>query len=89
MYGLTHNNNKVVYGIKRFVLDKEEDAKNLPTRGLAPGSTAFVIESSNTYMLNNLYEWKKVKANSSTGGNTDPTPSPDDNTYIWDGGDIG
>lgn len=90
MYGLTHNNNKVVYGIKRFVLDKEEDTKTLPTRGLTPGSTAFVIETSNTYMLNNLYVWKKVKANSSSGdGGTDPTPDPDDNTYIWDGGDIG
>ena len=40
-------------------------------------------------MLNNLYVWKKVKANSSSGGGTNPTPDPDDNTYIWDGGDIG
>ena len=89
MYGLTHNNNKAVYGIKRFILDKEEDTKTLPTRGLTPGSTAFVIGTSNTYMLNNLYVWKKVKANNSSSGGTGPAPDPSDNTYVWDGGDIG
>ena len=40
-------------------------------------------------MLNNLYVWKKVKANNSSSGGTGPAPDPSDNTYVWDGGDIG
>ena len=88
MYGLTHNNNKVVYGIKRFILDKEEDTKTLPTRGLTPGSTAFVISTSNSYMLNNQNSWVKVDLSNNSGGSSNPDPGTD-NTYIWDGGDVG
>lgn len=88
MFGITHENNKAAAGLKRYVLDAEEDVKDLPTTGLAiPGSTAFVIATSNTYMLNNQYTWVKVNLSSGSGGSDTPDPGAD-NTYIWNGGTI-
>lgn len=85
MYGLTHENGRAVYGLKHFILDTEAEVKNLPTDDMfIPGSTAFVISTSNSYMLNNQNSW--VKINLSNGSSPDPGT---DNTYIWDGGDVG
>ena len=55
---------------------------------LIPGSTAFVISTSNSYMLNNQNSWVKVNLSNSSGGSSNPDPGTD-NTYIWDGGDVG
>lgn len=88
MYGITRENNERVYGLKQFVVDSESDIATLPTLDptLVPGSTAFVIATSNTYMLNNKRSWVKLARSSSS---TD-TPDPDtNNTYIWDGSNIG
>lgn len=89
MYGLTHESGRAVYGLKHFVLDTEAEVKNLPTDDmLIPGSTAFVISTSNSYMLNNQYSWVKVNLSNGSGGSGNPDPGTD-NTYIWDGGDVG
>ena len=40
------------YGIKHFILDTENDLTYLST-AYKPGSTAFVVETSKYYMLNN------------------------------------
>lgn len=88
MYGMTREHNERVYGLKQFVVDTESDIATLPTLDptLVPGSTAFVIATSNTYMLNNKRSWVKL-ARSSSGSDT---PDPDaNNTYIWDGGSVG
>ena len=83
MYGLTHENGK------HFILDTEAEVKNLPTDDmLIPGSTAFVISTSNSYMLNNQNSWVKVNLSNGSGGSSNPDPGTD-NTYIWDGGDVG
>ena len=89
MYGLTHENGRAVYGLKNFILDTEAEVKNLPTDDmLIPGSTAFVISTSNSYMLNNQNSWVKVNLSNNSGGSSNPDPGTD-NTYIWDGGDVG
>lgn len=88
MYGMTREHNERVYGLKQFVVDTESDIATLPTLDptLVPGSTAFVIATSDTYMLNNKRSWVKL-ARSSSGSDT---PDPDtNNTYIWDGGSVG
>ena len=88
MYGMTREHNERAYGLKQFVVDAESDVATLPTLDptLVPGSTAFVIATSNTYMLNNKRSWVKL-ARSSSGSDT---PDPDtNNTYIWDGGSVG
>ena len=88
MYGITRENNERVYGLKQFVVDTGSDIATLPTLDstLVPGSTAFVIATSNTYMLNNKRSWVKLARSSSSPD----TPDPDtNNTYIWDGSHIG
>lgn len=73
------------YGQVRFLLDTPDDLPNLKNT-YAPGSRAFVISTSDEYMLNNQSKWVKIKKSSSSGGGGD-TPDPD-NTYIYDGGEI-
>jgi hypothetical protein len=49
------NGNKIAYGIKRYVLDVENDLNKISLSTTYPGSTAFIIDTSTTYMLNNAY----------------------------------
>lgn len=74
------NTDGSAYGIRRFLLDTPDDLANLKS-DYTPGSIAFVISTSDKYMLNNAHVW--VKISESSGGTVDPT-----NTYIWDGGVI-
>lgn len=53
--------------LSKFIVDYNEDIKDLPT-DVEVGSEAFVIESSSNYMLNHQGEWKKIKINSSNSG---------------------
>ena len=84
------NSGKEHYGIKHYVVDTEAEAIMLPTSD-HPGSTAFVIENSSTYMLNNTKQWKKVFLNSGYGGGNGNTTSELNNgdTAVWDSGNIG
>lgn len=54
------------YNVKKYVVDSTADLSDLPTTG-QPGSTAFIIESSETYMLNGNQEWKKISIGSGSG----------------------
>ena len=51
---------------------------------LSPGSTAFDISSSKTYMLNNKKQWIEVQINSYDGG----TPGAPGGDIIYDGGGV-
>lgn len=99
MIGSVAQHSREAYGVKHFVVDESADVEKLD-RNVTPGSTAFVIETSETYMLNNKYEWKKVSLSSgggsgsgsgsgtgTGGGNTNP-PVEEDEDYelIYDGG---
>lgn len=44
---------------QEIICDTEADIVNLPTE-IAAGSTAFVIENSSVYMLNNSKIWVKI-----------------------------
>lgn len=70
--------------VKKFVVDTFKDVAEIDTQQISPGSTAFVIETSKTYMLNNKYKWIEVQlTGGSSGGGT--TPSGD---IIYEGGEI-
>ncbi len=45
------------YGLQRYLVDKEDDIKELSTN-CGIGSKAIVAESGNTYLLNNEHKWK-------------------------------
>lgn len=74
------NSGTTAYGIQRFICDTPDDVPNLSTT-VAQGSTAFIISTSERYMLNGQGQWIKIISNG--GGTIDP-----DITYIYDGGII-
>lgn len=89
MYTLTHQNGKVNYGLKKFIVDSVEDIEKIPTISLLPGSTAFIPKSSKLYIYQDNNTWVEQKSNGnngSSGGSSEP--SNPDNTYVWDGGSI-
>ena len=46
------NGRKIAYGVKHFVLDTFDDFSKLEGYVLKPGCTAFVIDTSKSYILN-------------------------------------
>lgn len=86
MYSISANRNKIAYDIKRFIVDFTSDIVDLPT-DCAPGSTAFVIENSQRYMLNNNKNWVRVVTSGGSGGGNE---GDDDiiTEVIYDGGVI-
>jgi hypothetical protein len=83
MFSIYANNKKVVYGQKDYLVDDISDLSRIPTDGLVPGTTAFVISASQLYMLNHSKVWVKVNAN---GGGSSSPDSPEH--IIYDGGKI-
>ena len=63
MYSLYANDDDILYGIQKYIVDTESDMETLPNHAKA-GSTAFVIETSKTYILNHSKVWKEIKSNS-------------------------
>ena len=57
-YMITSNDGNVAHGIKEFVCDTVEDLQTLPQCKM--GSTAFVIATSEIYMINSKGEWVKI-----------------------------
>lgn len=65
------NGRKIAYGIKHFEVDTFDDLSKLKSYILKPGCTAFVIDTSKSYILNSKFKWievKKLVGSGSTGG---------------------
>jgi hypothetical protein len=63
-FKILNQNGQKAYNLKEIIVDsynKEEMDKLAKTT--APGSTCFVIDASEYYMLNTKYEWVKVNLN--------------------------
>ena len=88
MYTINSNSGKISHGTKKYVVDTASDILELPINDAAPGSLAFVIDTSTYYMLNHQGQWKKVTLSSGSGSGSGGggTESPDD--IIYDGGII-
>lgn len=92
---IKRNGNKIAYGIKHYTFDTEADLLSNKFITIQPGSTAFIVDTSTTFILNEAYQWIKIKSsnNNSNNGNTSPDDGGNDNEdenddVIWDGGDI-
>ena len=84
MVQINANGNTPTYGVKHFTLDTTADLATIDKTNLVMGSTAFVISSSEKYMLNSSKQWIKINVGGTGGGGggeVDPTA-----TYIYDGG---
>ena len=62
MISIYSQNGEVEYRITEYTLDNTEDLEELEvmSKSAAPGSSAFVIATSEVYMLNNQREWVKI-----------------------------
>ena len=94
--------NELQTGVKRYVSDKQDEISKIDLRTTRMGSTCFVIENNTNYILNGDGKWVALKSSgsnsgggSSEGSSTDPsdeipsdTPIDENNTYIWDGGEV-
>mgnify|MGYP003294720337 CR=1 FL=1 len=56
MIHIYSNSDKIAYGVKRYIADFISDIAQLPSND-TPGSEAFVIEDSSTYVLNGQKQW--------------------------------
>lgn len=89
-YTTIYANGSTFNMVKKFVIDSFNEIYEIDTSQLSPGSTAFDISSSKTYMLNNKKQWIEVQIGSS-GGGTDydgGTPGTSGGDIIYDGGGV-
>lgn len=89
-YTAIYANGSTFNMVKKFVIDIFNEIYEIDTSQLSPGSTAFDISSSKTYMLNNKKQWIEVQIGSS-GGGTDydgGTPGTSGGDIIYDGGGV-
>ena len=89
-YTAIYANGSTFNMLKKFVIDSFNEIYEIDTSQLSPGSTAFDISSSKTYMLNNKKQWIEVQIGSS-GSGTDydgGTPGASGGDIIYDGGGV-
>lgn len=59
MVGIMKQNGRPVYNLVEYVVDTEDDIKSLP-KEVAMGSTVFIIDTGDVFMLNGKKEWVKI-----------------------------
>ena len=69
MISIYKQDGDITYGVKEFIVDTPSDLADLPTNKTKarPGSTAFVISTSERYMLNNQEQWILLRRPGSGG----------------------
>ena len=86
-YTAIYANGSTFNMVKKFVIDSFNEIYDIDTSQLSPGSTAFNISSSKTYMLNNKKQWIEVQIGGGGGsGGASTSSKPNDVTFIdYDG----
>ena len=84
-YTAIYANGSTFNMVKKFVIDSFNEIYDIDTSQLSPGSTAFDISSSKTYMLNNKKQWIQVQV--STGGGSSGVGGTS-GEVIYEGGEI-
>ena len=88
-YTAIYANGSTFNMVKKFVIDSFNEIYEIDASQLSPGSTAFDISSSKTYMLNNKKQWIEVQIGSSGGTDYDGgTPGTSGGDIIYDGGGV-
>ena len=76
MFRIINQSGHIAYGLKEYVCDYESDVNNLSLDDV-PGSTAFIIENSKVYMMNNQHKWVDISGSNIAGGDI-----PSDSTEL-------
>lgn len=67
MVNIMSKSGHTTYGLTEYVLDEEKEVNNLSVLD-APGSTAYIIATGNSYILSGgSRTWKKMKLVSASG----------------------
>lgn len=86
MFAIRAEHGELKYGVYDLVYDTMDDFnKKTPHSGVQAGSTAFIIDTSKKYMLNNKGNWIEISTGNSTSGGGGDT---DYDEIIYDGGNI-
>lgn len=56
----TATSGHTLYNLKEYILDSADDLQDLPV-DCPMGSSAFIIATSQTYMINSSGEWVEIK----------------------------
>lgn len=71
---------------KEFVCDEVIDITLIDTKTVQWGSTCYVINTGETYILNSQKQWKKYQGTTSGGDTSGGTGGGTSDTIIYDGG---
>jgi hypothetical protein len=92
MISIGANRGKKAYGIKHYNIDTETELQKIDVNREVMGTTAFVIETSQRYILNGTKEWKKIQSIGGGGGSSSDEiydgGGVEDNEDIYDGGGV-
>lgn len=84
-FRISNQNGQNAYNLREYIADTKDNLTEIKTAGLAPGSTCFIIDTSEYYMLNTKYEWVKVNLH----GDKTVQDIVDGNVeVIYDGGEV-
>ena len=79
-YTAIYANGSTFNMVKKFVIDSFNEIYDIDTSQLSPGSTAFDISSSKTYVLNNKKQWIQVQVGTGGSGDVQPDWNQNDET---------
>ena len=79
-YTAIYANGSTFNMVKKFVIDSFNEIYDIDTSQLSPGSTAFDISSSKTYVLNNKKQWIQVQVGTGGSGDVQPDWNQNDST---------
>lgn len=79
-YTAIFSSGKTLNTLKQFVVDTQAEMSEIDVSQLSPGSTARVIETGVTYILNHKYKW--------VNDIDRPVPPQPGDIYVYDGGEI-
>lgn len=87
-YTAIYANGSTFNMVKKFVIDSFNEIYDIDTSQLSPGSTAFDISSSKTYMLNNKKQWIEIKTGNGDTNYDGGSPGQSGGDIIYDGGGV-
>ncbi len=87
-YTAIYANGSTFNMVKKFVIDSFNEIYDIDTSQLSPGSTAFDISSSKTYMLNNKKQWIEVQIGTGSGSGGGGGGGGTSGEIIYEGGEI-
>ena len=84
MIKILTNSGEVAYGVQRLLLDTPTDFAYIGNN-YETGTTAFIISTSQNFMLNSEKQWVEIFLNSGNSGGGGEAPDPNA-LYRYDGG---